>query len=46
MAGDLYKSNVLFMTHLGSVVSFIFSKKKNGENQHLSLIYSLVDSLW
>lgn len=31
MAGDLYKSNVLFMTHLGSVVSFIFSKKKMGK---------------
>lgn len=46
MAGDLYKSNVLFMTHLGSVVSFIFSKKKNRETQHLCLIYSLADSLW
>lgn len=45
MAGDLCKSNVLLMTHLGSVVSFIF-RKKNGENQHLSRIYSLADSLW
>lgn len=31
LAGDLYKSDVLFMTHLGSVVSFILSKKEWGK---------------
>lgn len=47
LAGDLYKSNVLFMTHLGSAVIFIFSKKKRErEKEHFSLIYSLADSLW
>lgn len=45
LARDLCKSNVLFMTHLVSVVSFILSNKKKiykkGENQPLSLIILL-----